>query len=276
MSFRGQMDDDLTTWQIYRRDSLAHDLLAYDEEQHLLSLACRGDAAAIERLVEMNQRLVVSVAKRYINSGMAGDQALLDLVQHGNLGLLEAIRRWDAGRRTRFSTYASWWIRATVRRGAITQGSSLPPTARHGELMSIVRRAVAVLQPKLGRLPTVAEISAHTCISTALVRTVLPLFRRPLSLDAEPPETGRSLVDVLRDDDIGPEQAAEASLDVERLYAALNRLPERLKRLLILRYGLERPPFTYSQIAALMGISRQRIYDLEHVALEKLKRILID
>lgn len=257
----------------YRQRCLDHKLLEPEEETHLLLRARRGDHAALTRLVEANQRLVMSIARRYYHAGMTGDLSLMDLIQWGNIGLLEAIHRWD-GRRLRFSTYAVWWIRAWVRRSGLTRGGTLTRTAREGDLIVRIRRARNALHVRLGREPTLDEIAHHSGISRRLVGELTPVIDAAiLSLERED-EDGRGIENRIRAAE-DTEGAAERRLDIDRLKQALCELPPAYARVIALRYGLtDKGESTYAEIARSLGVSRARIQEIERIALRKLRSYL--
>ena len=160
---------------LYRRRDLQHSLLDQAEEFRLLAEARAGDPASIDALIRHNQRLVIAIAYQYWRTRLAGDQELMDLVQFGNLGLLEAISRWDASRGVRFSTYATHWVRNMVRRGGIMHGTTIALTARQGELMFAMRKSMIRLSHQLQRFPTPGEIAADSRLSLPIVAGLMPL-----------------------------------------------------------------------------------------------------
>lgn len=255
----------------HRESNLDHALLGESEERSLLTRAVTGDEAAIAKLVENNQRLVMRYALRYYHSGMAGNHDLMDLVQYGNLGLLEAIRRWD-GRNLRFSTYATWWVRALIRRGSLTQGNSVPRTVREGDLVYQVFKARSALEMRLKRSPSMEEIAAQSGISVNLVNQVIPMLKPILSL-YEQDNSGRSIADSIPSD-LDTAQIAEERIEHQRLLEALALLDEREAKVLSLRYALQGETATYKDIARRLGISHTRAQQLERQGLDKLRRLL--
>lgn len=257
------------------RQAFDHPLLSGGEELALLRRAVGGDAEAVASLVQHNQRLILSVALRYYYAGMAGDLSLQDLVQVGNIALLEVIQRWDLGKDVRFSTFASHWLRAHIRRYAMTKGQSFSRSARDGDIESRLRRAISDLHVRLERPPTVSEVSAATGISKALVREHFRLMRAVVvSLD----HRDGSSAD---DDDLSEsipgggllEEDVQERLDQTALHRALDDLPPRWAEVIRLRYLCD-PGQPYSQIARQLGISRQRATEIEQQALERLRAAL--
>ncbi len=261
------MDDSLTQY----RSTLDHPLLDPAEEGRLLNRASRGDRRAISAVVSANQRLVMSVALRYYHSGMAGSLDLMDLVQYGNLGLLEAITRFDAGRGYRFSTYATYWIRAYVRRAGLMHGHSSTRSAREGELVFRISQARSVLHNRLRRTPTCSEIAAHAGISQALVEEIVPMIPAALSLDQSDPGDERTIGDCIPSEDDTAE-VAEQRIDLQSLRRHLGSLPPLYGRVITLRYGLDGgEPITYTAIAERLGVSRTRVQVVERSALRRLR-----
>ena len=256
----------------YRR-TLAHPLLGESEERSLLARACAGDKKAKETLIQANQRLVMSLALRYFHSGMAGDHDLMDLVQEGNKGLLEAIKRWDASFDVRFSTYATWWVRALVRRAALTQGHSVPRTTREGDLIYVVHKTISYLSARLVRQPTPVEISTASGLSLNLVKSILPMLRPAVSLYAED-DKGRSIEETFPSAH-NLEASAETELMRQQLLQALDYLSPKHRQVMLMRYGIaETHAHTYAEIAARLGISRSRVQQIEKQCLTRLREMV--
>jgi RNA polymerase sigma factor (sigma-70 family) len=253
----------------YRQEHLDHPILTDADEKALLDRCCNGDPEAIDELVRANQRLVMKCARRYYYSGMAGDLELMDLVQAGNIGLLEAIRRWDRSRKTRFSTYATWWVRANIRRMSLTQGTPIPRTAREGDLVVAVHKARSALTARLSRDPRPAEIAAEAGISLPLCLTILPMLEAPLPWEYEDRQ-GRSIDELTP----GPyDTAAEAETRLQRqdLLEALEALPYQQRFILEHRLPMDgRKPLSYKEIGKRLGISHVRVQRLEQSALTDL------
>lgn len=267
------MDDSLTT---YRHANLNHALLTHADETSLLRRAQAGDSKALADLVANNQRLVMSIALRYFKSGMSGDLDLMDLVQYGNEGLLEAIRHWDRRRNElRFSTYATWWVRALIRRNILQRGSIIGRTARQGEQVTTICRARSDLHSRLRRPAQAAEIAHHTGINVETVEALLPTIDPALSLDYEN-DLGITLADTIRSYD-DTASAAENNLDGERLLRAVSDLPLNYSWVLRYRYGLSgEGVMSYAEIGRKLKVSRTRVQEIERTALERLRRVLAD
>ena len=259
---------------LHRQENLDHDLLGESEECSLLSRACQGDSSAIDTLVAANQRLVMRLALRYYHSGMAGDHDLMDLVQDGNCGLLKGIFRWDSSFHVRFSTYATWWVRAIMRRGALTQGTSIPRTAREGDLVYMIHKARSILTMRLSRPPTNQEIASQAGLSLNLVTQILPMLHPSLSMDADDDSGYRSVEETLASN-YNTADLAEAEIMRQLMLQSLEAIPPNYRTVIVMRYGLhDEPSATYAEIARSLGISRTRVQQIEKQALSHLRGML--
>jgi RNA polymerase primary sigma factor len=243
-------------------------LLGAAEEAALARRVERGDQAARRRLVEANLRLVVAIAKPYRGRGVP----FLDLIQEGAIGLMRAAERFDWRRRRRFSTYAAFWIRQALGRALAQQGHPIRLPALAAAKLSRIRGAERALAAELGRAPTAEEVGALAGVAAA-EREALVAWARPLaSLDA-PAAPGESELGELLADEGAPDPPAraEAALLGRSLQALLRRLDERERRVLALRFGLAgRSPQTLAEIGTGLGISRERVRQIERSSLAKL------
>lgn len=255
----------------YRQDHLDHAILTGEAERALLRRAASGDLDAIDAISAANQRLVMKIALRYYHAGMAGDLDIMDLVQAGNIGILEAIRRFDASRNVKFCTYAAWWIRALIRRAGLTNGAVIVRSSRQGELDFKVHQARSRLYSILGRDPRPDELAARAGVSRKLVDRTMRMMQQTVSLDIEPPND-HPLAEILatHDDTAGE---AEQKLEIEQLRRAIAALTPREIRIISWRFGLnpDEEPLTLSEIGRRLGISRQRVQTIEQNALERLR-----
>jgi RNA polymerase sigma factor (sigma-70 family) len=244
----------------------AADLPAAERRQ--LSEAVARGREARRQLARQNVRLALSVARRYARPGYP----LEDAVQDGVLGLLRAADRYDPNLGYRFSTYATWWIRQAIRRGLIEQGRSLRLPEHVVGTLARLGREDARLHAALGRPPTTAELAAAAELSPERLQELLAAQRAPASLDAPVDEGERALGDVVPDERAAVAERAEAQLlraEIERL---LDTLPDREQEVMRLRYGLgDTEPLTLAEIGERLGISRERVRQLEAQALRKLR-----
>jgi RNA polymerase primary sigma factor len=235
----------------------------------LLWLAADGEAAR-EILTKANLRLVVSIARRYSHNGLP----LLDLIQEGNLGLLRAIEKFDYKKGFAFSTYATWWIRQSVTRALADQGRTIRLPVHVVELVNKARRAAQVLELELGRAPDVEEVAAEMGLPSDKVKEIQTAALGPFSLaETIDPAGELSLGDYLVDEsDQDPAQVVAMNHIRGAIDDLLHPLPERNQDILRLRYGIDaEEPLTLDSIGDRMGVTRERIRQIEKKSMEALR-----
>jgi RNA polymerase nonessential primary-like sigma factor len=263
------------TTQHYLNQIGARPLLTVAQEVHFATLAKQGNFDARQKMIEHNLRLVVSIAKHYINRGVV----LLDLIEEGNLGLMRAIDKFEPERGFRFSTYATWWIRQSIERAIMNQARTVRlPVHMVRELNQILRAKYHLeAQHHDGKDATAEDIAHLVDRPVEDVQDILALSEHASSLDApldNDPQS--SLMDLLQGDaSDGPDLRAEHHEMTVLIRDWLNKLPDKQRIVVMRRFGLDNDdPATLEELAAEMGVTRERVRQIQQEALIKLKRAL--
>jgi len=226
--------------------------------------------AAREHLITANSRLVISVAKKYMGRGVP----FLDLIQEGNIGLIRAAKKFDYRRGHKFSTYATWWIRQAVTRAIADQGRTIRVPVHMGDQINKLLRAQHQLTQRLGRDPSVEELAGALDVTPQKVENMIQVARRPLSLETPTDDEEDSVLgDFIQDEEVAaPDESATYNLLKEHLESVLNGLPPREVRILQLRYGLlDGQAYTLEEVGRKMGVTRERVRQIEAQALSRLR-----
>lgn len=254
---------------LYLQDINATPLLTSEEEVKLASRIALGDPEAREHMVKANLRLVVNIARGYMNKGLG----LEDLIEEGNLGLMRAVEGFDGGMANRFSTYASYWIKQSIRRAVMNQGKPIRLPAYMVTLLTKWKRVSTALTDKLGRPPTPEEIGRNLRLSRKKVGIVAKAIRvNNLTPHPDTPDDGNLLDDTLTDERAkSPGDLLIEADDLERIYEELDRLEDRESSVIRMRFGLTgEGPMTLREIGENLGLTRERVRQLEVGAIAKL------
>ncbi|HQP10432.1 MAG TPA: sigma-70 family RNA polymerase sigma factor [Candidatus Omnitrophota bacterium] len=257
----------------YLKDIRAIPLLKPEEEIELSNRIKKGDKAAREKMIRANLRLVISIAKRYINLGVP----LNDLIEEGNIGLMKSIEKFDPGRGFRFSTYAAWWIKQGVSRAIIDQGKMIRVPVYMNEEILKYKKIIEKLTHKLKRVPRVGEVAKKMKISVEKVRELERSISKMSSLDAPIGESGEGQVkDIIEDVNVAsPDAQIEKFFDKERAMGFLDLLNPRERQIVELRYGLvDGNTHTLAEIAKVLGVSRERVRQIEAATIKKIRQII--
>ncbi|MDG1662776.1 MAG: RNA polymerase sigma factor RpoS [Pseudomonadales bacterium] len=279
----GKMDDrrrkvekipkSLDATQMYLNEIGFSPLLSADEEKHFARLALKGDEAGRKRMIESNLRLVVKISRRYLNRGLT----LLDLIEEGNLGLIRAVEKFDPDRGFRFSTYATWWIRQTIERAIMNQTRTIRLPIHVVKELNVYLRASRELSQKLDHEPTAEDIANLLERPVADVKRMLKLNERVTSIDAPiGHESDRTIVETIADLRVSdPSEILQDSNLRNSVNRWLDDLSEKQRDVIVRRFGLRgHETATLENVGAEIGLTRERVRQIQVEALRRLKDIM--
>ena len=263
----------LDTLKSYLREVRRSTLLTFKQEQQLGKRVMAGDEQARQQMIESNLRLVISIGKRYMHRGFP----FSDIVEEGNLGLIKAVEKFNYKRGFRFSTYASWWIRQYIERAIINQGKLVRLPVHVVERLNRYLNRVEQLVQELGREPRAAEVAAKMKTSEEEVLDLKQLVRTTCSLDSPLNDsTDTFLRDVIEDPvGLSPDETADGVRRRSELMAWVRELPEKEQTVIVSRFGLDGDEArTLEEIGRTMGLTRERVRQIEMAALVRLRNTI--
>jgi RNA polymerase nonessential primary-like sigma factor len=258
--------------QIYLNEIGFSPLLSPEEEVHFARLARKGDDAGRKRMIESNLRLVVKIARRYVNRGLT----LLDLIEEGNLGLIRAVEKFDPERGFRFSTYATWWIRQTIERAIMNQTRTIRLPIHVVKELNVYLRAARELTQKLDHEPSAEEIAELLEKPVKDVKRMLGLNERITSVDSPIGGTDKSLLDTVADDSVNdPSELLQDSDLRSCLDRWLDQLTDKQQEVISRRFGLRGYiTSTLEEVGQEIGLTRERVRQIQVEALRRMRELM--
>jgi RNA polymerase primary sigma factor len=259
--------------KLYLREIQKTRLLSADDEKELAQRIAKGDKSARDKMIESNLRLVVKIAKRYINRGLP----FLDLIEEGNMGLIKAVERFKLSKECRFSTYATWWIRQSIERALVNQSRTIRLPVHVSDDINKMLRVTREQVQKMNREPSVKEVAVAMEVTPAYVRRLMVLLKKTYSIEQPMGENSDYfLIDTIEDTStVSPAELLEDLNKYELVATWFDTLSDGEKKILTLRFGLDdKEPQTLDTIGRSFGVTRERIRQIEAKSLEKLRKIV--
>jgi RNA polymerase primary sigma factor len=259
--------------KLYLREIQKTKLLTADEEKDLASRIALGDRVARDKMIESNLRLVVKIAKRYINRGLP----FLDLIEEGNMGLIKAVERFQLSKECRFSTYATWWIRQSIERALVNQSRTIRLPVHVSDDINKMLRISRELMQKMNHEPSVKEVASEMDVNPTYVRRLMVLLKKTFSIERPMGENSDYfLLDTIEDTStVSPADLLEEVNRYELVSAWFETLSDSEKQILTMRFGLDdKDPQTLDSIGRSFGVTRERIRQIEAKSLERLRKMV--
>jgi len=259
--------------KLYLREIQRTRLLTADEEKELAGRIAKGEKAARDKMIESNLRLVVKIAKRYINRGLP----FLDLIEEGNMGLIKAVERFKLSKECRFSTYATWWIRQSIERALVNQSRTIRLPVHVSDDINKMLRITRELVQQMNREPSIKEVATTMGVNSAYIRRLMVLLKKTYSIERPMGENNDYfLIDTIEDTStVSPAELLEDLNKYELLSSWFETLSDSEKKILTLRFGLnDKEPQTLDTIGRSFGVTRERIRQIEAKSLEKLRKVV--
>jgi RNA polymerase primary sigma factor len=265
--------EDFEAEKLYLRDLRKLSTMSEEEEKELAERISRGDRDARQKMIESNLRLVVKIARKYSAAGVS----VLDLIEEGNIGLIRAVEKFDLSRKCRFSTYATWWIRQSIERALLNYSRIVRLPVHVSSRLRKISKVMHDYIEREGREPTQDELALDTDIPANFIRNLMFIVIRTHSIDTLlDEEESLTMEDLLPDQNVDePSSVFEQTKRIEYIASWLDTLRDDEKRVIILRYGLDgADPQTLESIGKLIGVTRERIRQIERKAIVKLQRVV--
>ena len=263
------------SFQIYLQQISEIPLISVQEEIDLAGKIKKGDNEAREKMITSNLRLVVKIAKEYSNIGLS----LLDLINEGNIGLMKAVERFDPSKGGKLSTYASWWIKQSIKRALANQSKTIRLPIHMVDRVTQIRRTSSALEEKLGRAPSDEELAAEMDLPVSRITHLKAVSQKPASLDSpiSGDEDNSTLSEVIADEKSrSPLEHLQSKSLIGDISRVLDQLEPREAEIMRLRFGLEGlDPHTLEEVGEKIGVTRERVRQLQQQALRALRKSMI-
>jgi RNA polymerase primary sigma factor len=265
--------EDFQAERLYLRDLRKLSTMSKEQEKELATKISLGNREARQQMIEANLRLVVKIARKYISAGVS----VLDLIEEGNIGLIRAVEKFDLSRKCRFSTYATWWIKQSIERAILNYSRIVRLPVHVSARMRKISRVMYDYIEREGREPTEEELGLDTDIPVSFIRNLLFIVTKTHSIESLlDEEDDLAMEDILPDLSIHePLSALEQTKQIEYIASWVDTLRDDEKKVIILRYGLDGGETqTLESIGKLFGVTRERIRQIEHKAINKLQKVV--